>query len=72
MKRIIFLFQVISGYDFFCFYEDNLFKVIFIRSKFILVVEVKLIVYKKYKNVIKKRKIFLQYVDDEFDEIVKL
>lgn len=72
MKRIIFLFQVISGYDFFSFYEDNLFKVIFIRSKFILIVEVKLIVYKKYKNVIKKRKIFLQYVDDEFDEIVKL
>lgn len=72
MKRIIFLFQVISGYDFFSFYEDNLFKVIFIRSKFILIVEVKLIVYKKYKNVIKKRKIYLQYVDDEFDEIVKL
>lgn len=28
--------------------------------------------YKKYKNVIKKRKIFLQHVDDEFDEIAKL
>lgn len=52
-------------------YEDDLPKIILIRSKSISIVEAKLAVYKKYKNVIKKGNFFLQHVDDEFDEIAK-
>lgn len=51
---------------------DNFIKVILIMSKFLLIVKVKLIVYKKYKYVINEKKIFLKYEYEEFDDVVKL
>lgn len=52
--------------------EDSRTKIILISSKDISVVQAKLIVFKKYKRVIKEKNIFLQHVFDEFDEVAKL
>lgn len=57
---------------FFKWKENNYIRIVLIMSKYILVVQVKLIVLKKYECVIKEKNIFLQYVFDEFDEVVKL
>lgn len=57
---------------FFNWEENNYIRIILIMSKYLLVVQVKLIVFKKYEYVIKEKNIFLQYVFDEFDEVVKL
>lgn len=43
-----------------------------IYSKFLCVIEVKLRVYREYKIVIDLGKIFLKYVYDDFEEILKL
>lgn len=52
--------------------EDNSIKVILITSKTLPIVKAKLTVYKKYKQVIHERKIFLQHEHEEFDDIAKM
>lgn len=51
--------------------EDNLTRVILIKSKFLPVVDAKLLVYKKYKHVINQRKIILKHEYEEFDDVAK-
>lgn len=50
---------------------DNLTRVILIKSKSIPVVDAKLIVYKKYKHVINKLKIFLRHEYEDYDDVAK-
>lgn len=52
--------------------EGDCVKVILISSDFILVVLVKLIVYKNFKCVINEKEIYLQYEYEDFDNVVKL
>lgn len=51
--------------------EDYLTRIILIKSKFLPVVDAKLIVYKTYKQVIDKRKIILQHEYEDFDDVAK-
>lgn len=51
--------------------ELNVIRVILIRSEFILFVEVKLVVYRIYKNFINIKRVFLYYVLENNDELVK-
>lgn len=51
--------------------ELNVIRVILIRSELILIVEVKLVVYRIYKNFINKKRVFLYYVLENNDELVK-
>lgn len=52
--------------------DDNPTKVILITSKSLPIVKAKLTVYKKYKNVINARKIFLHHEYEEFDDVAKM
>lgn len=56
---IFFLFKNVFLNDFFNVNEEYFIRVILINSKFFLVVDVKLLVYEKYKYVINRWKIFL-------------
>lgn len=51
--------------------EDDLTRVILIKSKSLPVVDAKLTVYKKYKHLIDKQKIILQHEYEEFDDVAK-
>lgn len=51
---IFFLFKNVFLNDFFNVNEEYFIRVILIKSKFFLVVDVKLLVYKKYKYVINR------------------
>lgn len=51
--------------------EDYLTRVILINSKYLPVVDAKLMVYKKYKHVINKGKIILQHGYEDFDDVAK-
>lgn len=52
--------------------EDDLTRVILIKSESIPIVDAKLIVYRTYKHFINKRKVFLRHVLEDIDEIAKL
>lgn len=52
--------------------EENITRVILIRSESIHVVEAKLAVYRKYKHLINKRKLILHHVYEDYDEVAKL
>lgn len=52
--------------------KDNCIRVILICSGFILVVLLKLIVYKIFRCVINENEIYLYYEYEDFDDIVKL
>lgn len=51
--------------------EDYLTRIMLIKSKFLPVVDAKLIVYKTYKHVIDKQKIILQHEYEDFDDVAK-
>lgn len=52
--------------------EENISRVILIRSESIPVVEAKLAVYRKYKHLINKRKLILHHVYEDYDDVAKL
>lgn len=67
----IFLLKDACSNDFFNVNEEELSRVILIKSKSLPVVDAKLLVYKKYKHVINKRKIILQHEYEEYDDVAK-
>uniref|UniRef100_A0A8W8NLM9 Uncharacterized protein n=1 Tax=Magallana gigas TaxID=29159 RepID=A0A8W8NLM9_MAGGI len=52
--------------------EENIARIILIRSDSIPVIEAKLAVYRNYKHLIIQRNIWLQHEYEEFDEVAKL
>lgn len=57
--------------EFFHLNEDNIVKVIIIKSESLSIIEAKLIVYRKFKHFINNRKVLLQHVLEDFDEVAK-
>lgn len=58
--------------EFFHLNEDNIVKVILIKSESLSIIEAKLIVYRKFKHFINNRKVLLQHVLEDFDEVAKM
>lgn len=64
--------SIIVNWSFFHLNEDNIVKVILIQSESLSIIVAKLIVYRKFNHFINNRKVLLQHVLEDFDEVAKM